>query len=114
MQFSCPTHTPLPPLTYFSQGEVIAHILNGVINRPARDALLLQHAIKDIADRNREDELRYELLVSRLVRIHWDKLHLQRVKKEYWEKYRITLEDAIEGATKGDFREFMCELCETR
>lgn len=95
-------------------GEIIAHILNGVINRPARDALLLQHAIKDIADRNRDDELRYELLVSRLVRIHWDKAHLQRVKKEYWEKYRSTLEDAIEEAMKGDFREFMCELCETK
>lgn len=85
-----------------------------MINRPARDALLLQHAIKDIADRNRDDELRYELLVSRLVRIHWDKAHLQRVKKEYWEKYRSTLEDAIEEAMKGDFREFMCELCETK
>ncbi|KAF2163042.1 hypothetical protein M409DRAFT_68681 [Zasmidium cellare ATCC 36951] len=95
-------------------GEVIAHILNGVINKPARDALLLQHAIRNIAEKNKEEELRYELLISRLVRIHWDKLHLARVKKEYWEKYRTTLEDAIEEATKGDFREFMCELCETK
>ncbi|CAK1359708.1 unnamed protein product [Cercospora beticola] len=95
-------------------GEVIAHILNGVINRPARDALLLQHAIRDIADKNRDDELRYELLISRLVRMHWDRTHLMRVKKEYYEKYRITLEDAIEDATRGDFREFMCDLCDTR
>lgn len=93
---------------------MIAHILNGVINRPARDALLLQHAIRDIADKNRDDELRYELLISRLVRMHWDRTHLMRVKKEYYEKYRITLEDAIEDATRGDFREFMCDLCDTR
>ena len=95
------------------QGEVIAHILNGVINRPARDALLLQHAIKDVAEKNKDDDLRYELLISRLVRMHWDKVHLMRVKKEYYEKYRTTLEDAIEDATKGDFQEFLCELCET-
>jgi hypothetical protein len=35
------------------------------------------------------------------------------VKKNYYEKYGINLEDDIEGATKGDFREFMCELCDT-
>jgi hypothetical protein len=87
--------------------------LNGVINKPARDALLLEHAIRDIADKNREDELRYELLISRVVRIHWDRPHLKRVKKNYYDKYHITLEDAIHEATKGDFREFMCELCDT-
>lgn len=85
-----------------------------MINRPARDALLLQHAIKDIADKNRDDDLRYELLISRLVRMHWDKTHMTRVKREYYEKYRVTLEDAIEEATRGDFREFMCELCDTK
>ena len=85
-----------------------------MINRPARDALLLQHAIKDIADKNRDDDLRYELLISRLVRMHWDKTHMMRVKREYYEKYRVTLEDAIEEATRGDFREFMCELCDTK
>ena len=96
------------------QGEVCAHILNGVINKPARDALLLHHAIKDILEKNKDDELRYELLISRLVRMHWDRTHLARVKREFWAKYGSTLEDAIEEATKGDFREFMCEIAGTR
>jgi hypothetical protein len=39
---------------------------------------------------------------------------MMRVKKEFYEKYRVVLEDAIEDATKGDFREFMCELCEVK
>nr|POF05469.1 annexin a11 [Quercus suber] len=95
-------------------GEVIAHILNGVINKPARDALLLHHAIKDIAEKNKDDDLRYELLISRLVRLHWDKLHLMRVKKDYLEKYRKELQEDIEDATRGDFREYLCELCEVR
>ena len=93
------------------QGEVTAHILNGCINKPARDALLLHHAISDIASHNKEEEIRYELLISRLVRIHWDKAHLARVKKAYADKYRRELEDDIDDATKNDFREFMVELC---
>lgn len=93
---------------------MIAHILNGVINKPARDALLLRHAIKDIAAHNKDDELRYELLISRIVRLHWDRLHLLRVKKEYKEKYGKHLEQDIEDSTKGDFREFVCELCEVQ
>lgn len=97
-----------------SQGEVIAHILNGAINKPARDALLLRHAIKDVAEKNKDDDLRYELLISRLVRLHWDKAHLLRVKKEYVEKYHVELQEDIEDATKGDFREFLCELCEVK
>ncbi|QIW98381.1 hypothetical protein AMS68_003899 [Peltaster fructicola] len=95
-------------------GEVIAHILNGVINKPARDALLLKHAIKDIAAHNKDDELRYELLISRLVRLHWDRLHMMRVKKEYKEKYGKYLEDDLEHSTKGDFKEFVIALCEVQ
>jgi hypothetical protein len=76
--------------------------------------LLLRHAIQDIAEKNREDELRYELLISRLVRLHWDKLHLAKVKKTYLEKYKVHLETDIRNATKGDFEEFMYELCSTQ
>lgn len=89
---------------------MIAHILNGVINKPARDALLLHHAIKDVEDRSK-DELRYELLISRLVRLHWDKAHLRRVKQEYQQKYKARLEDDVDGATSGPFGEYCYNLC---
>ncbi|KAK0270400.1 hypothetical protein LTR35_014199 [Friedmanniomyces endolithicus] len=95
-------------------GEVIAHILNGVINKPVRDALLLNHAIDDVAARNKDDELRYELLTSRLIRAHWDRLHLERVKRAYAQKFGKQLKDDIEGATKGDLRDFFLGLVETR
>ncbi|KAK3697343.1 hypothetical protein LTR37_017488 [Vermiconidia calcicola] len=95
-------------------GEVMVHILNGVINKPARDSLLLHHAIKDIAERKVEDKLRYELLISRLVRIHWDKAHLQKVKDYYWNNYKKNLENDIDDAAgEGDFADFMWELCST-
>lgn len=101
------------------QGEVCAHILNGVINKPARDAMLLHHALTDLMDSSNdrdtsrhERQHRYELLISRLVRLHWDKLHLRRVKLDYREKYGRYIEDDIEDATKGDFREFCIALCD--
>ncbi|KAL5428664.1 hypothetical protein PMIN07_010332 [Paraphaeosphaeria minitans] len=112
-------------------GEVIAHILNGVINRPSRDAMLLNHALTDLIEppsshdgprgssskvlssSKHERQQRYELLISRLVRLHWDRMHLQRVKIEYDEKYRRVVEEDIEAATKGDFREFCIQLCQT-
>ncbi|KAL1634533.1 hypothetical protein SLS56_002226 [Neofusicoccum ribis] len=100
-------------------GEVCAHILNGVINRPARDAMLLHHALTDLmetgSDRDssrHERQHRYELLISRLVRLHWDKLQLRKVKLDYREKYGRYIEDDIEDATKGDFREFCIALCD--
>src|SRR6202012_3376816 len=124
----------------------MAHILNGVINRPARDAILLHHALEDLKSlrdrresgsgsggelkdtsprasasrlnpfssdaraereekreregeekrekaRLREDRKdRYELLISRLVRLHWDQSHLRKVKEEYREKYGSRVE----------------------
>ncbi|KAF1983775.1 Annexin [Aulographum hederae CBS 113979] len=121
-------------------GEVIAHILNGVINRPARDALLLHHALTDLAPpaeptprssgaslglgavggsgsgssgtkHDRKD--RAELLISRLVRLHWDRGHMMRVKEEYREKYRHYLEEDIEDYVRaGDFQDFCLNLCE--
>ncbi|KAI9709371.1 MAG: hypothetical protein M1812_007707 [Candelaria pacifica] len=80
-------------------GELLAHILNGVINRPVRDALLLHQALaeeKGAKDRN-------ELLISRLVRYHWDRPYLEKVKTEFFNRYRKTLEEEIEDGTKGDF-----------
>ncbi|KAF2131973.1 Annexin [Dothidotthia symphoricarpi CBS 119687] len=114
-------------------GEVVAHILNGVINRPARDAMLLHHALMDLIEptpdgprtsSNRvsaretssskhERQQRVELLISRLVRLHWDRAHLMRVQTEYEEKYGRVVEEDLEEATKGDFREFCIAICQS-
>lgn len=110
---------------------MIAHILNGVINRPSRDAMLLHHALMDLIDPSssprssqtkvsskdsgskHERQQRYELLISRLVRLHWDRMHLVRVKAEYEDKYGRVVEEDLEVATKGDFREFCIAICQT-
>lgn len=91
-------------------GEVIAHILNGAINRPARDALLLRHAIADVGGKNRREELRYELLISRLVRCHWDRGLLAKVMREYRERFGVELGEDVRAATGGDLGEFLVGL----
>jgi hypothetical protein len=91
--------------------------------------MLLHHALMDLIEpstsgrQSRENnsastskherQQRYELLISRLVRLHWDRLHLARVKTEYEEKYGRVVEEDVEEATKGDFREFCIALCQT-
>lgn len=92
------------------QGELLAHILNGVINRPVRDALLLHHALTA----SRKDDLRRELLTSRLVRFHWDPLHMRAVKKAYRERYGHDLQTAVAEATSGHWGQFCAELCIAR
>ncbi|EZF31392.1 annexin [Trichophyton mentagrophytes] len=73
-------------------GETLGHILNGVRNRPMRDALLIHQAITE-SGTGRD---RAELLISRLVRLHWEPHHLERVKSEYRRKYGRFIEDHIE------------------
>ncbi|KAK5991008.1 Annexin A11-like protein [Cladobotryum mycophilum] len=91
-------------------GELLAHVLNGVINRPVRDALLLNHALTS----SRKDQLRRELLISRLVRFHWEPAHMQDVKKAYRERYGQDLQDAVKEATSGEWGLFCRELCIAR
>ncbi|KAF2089876.1 Annexin, partial [Saccharata proteae CBS 121410] len=102
-------------------GEVVAHILNGVINRPARDAMLLHHALVDLIENpsvttstsstKHDRQHRHELLISRLVRLHWDRSHLARVRIEYRDKYGDLLEEDVEEATRGDFGDFCLGVC---
>ncbi|KAK1837050.1 hypothetical protein QBC39DRAFT_270995 [Podospora conica] len=91
-------------------GEVLAHILNGVINKPVRDAMLLHHALTA----SKRDELRRELLISRLVRYHWDGAHMVAVKRAYREHYGRDLQDAVRDAVSGELGEFCRALCITR
>ncbi|KAI1610248.1 hypothetical protein EDD36DRAFT_319577 [Exophiala viscosa] len=98
-------------------GETLAHVLNGALNRPMRDALLLHQAISETAP----GKERTELLISRLVRLHWEPKHLQRVKSVYKERYRHTVEEAIKRevwalmkTTEGRFcAEFCAALAES-
>ncbi|EFX03330.1 annexin [Grosmannia clavigera kw1407] len=92
-------------------GEMLAHILNGVINKPVRDASLVHHALTA----SKRDGLRRELLISRLVRYHWDSHHMAAIKAAYRSRYDRDMQDAIRDATgQSDWGLFCRELCITR
>ncbi|RYP73917.1 hypothetical protein DL771_003359 [Monosporascus sp. 5C6A] len=102
-------------------GEVLAHILNGVINKPVRDALLLHHALRESSpgskrggDGRGEDSLRHELLTSRLVRFHWDRHHMAAIKRAYRDRYGVELADAVRDGTSGQWGLFCQQLIVTR
>lgn len=91
-------------------GELLAHVLNGIINKPVRDALLLHHALTA----SRKDHLRRELLISRLVRFHWDRHHMTAIKRAYRERYGEELAEAVKEGTSGEWGLFCEQLVVTR
>ncbi|PGH29868.1 hypothetical protein GX50_07387 [[Emmonsia] crescens] len=88
-------------------GETLIHVLNGALNRPMRDALLLHQAIAE-SGTGRE---RAELLISRLVRMHWEPHHLERVKSEYKRRYNQSVEDAIDHEIINGVQKDWAEFC---
>jgi len=93
-------------------GELLSHVLNGVINRPLRDAMLVHHALS----LSRRDSLRRELLISRLVRYHWDRVHMEAVKRAFRDRYGRDMQGAVDEGTEGSgpWGQFCRELCITR
>ncbi|EGC41676.1 annexin [Histoplasma capsulatum var. duboisii H88] len=88
-------------------GETLVHVLNGALNRPMRDALLLHQAISE-SGTGRE---RAELLISRLVRMHWEPNHLEHVKSEYKRRYKQSVEDAIDREVINGVHKDWAEFC---
>ena len=76
-----------------------------MLNRPVRDALLLHQALTETS------KDRHELLISRLVRFHWEPKHLERIKVAYKQRYGSSLEKDVVEENKGDFAHFVRELC---
>jgi hypothetical protein len=72
--------------------------------------MLLHHALTA----SRRDELRRELLISRLVRYHWDAAHMALVKRSFREQYGRDLQDSVRDATSGEWGEFCAALCIAR
>lgn len=47
------------------------------------------------------------LLVSRVVRFHWDRNEMSQIKAAYQHKYRQSLARRIKGETSGDYERLM-------
>lgn len=80
-----------------------------------RDAMLLHQAIEEFAPpaqygrspspiASKPSAGRAELLISRVVRLHWDSRHLEKVKRAYEERYRETVVNAIRRDVQGGMK----------
>jgi len=45
------------------------------------------------------------LLVNKTVRVHWDRQHLDQVKKAYQHFFKKDLMSRVKGETSGDYRD---------
>jgi len=72
--------------------------------------MLLHHALTA----SKRDSLRRELLISRLVRYHWDSSHMLAVKRAYREQYHHDLQAAVHDATSDELGDFCMALCISR
>lgn len=84
--------------------DALVYIVEGALNKPMRDAILLEASMKGIGTRD-------ELLISRLVRMHWNKHHFELVKGEFQRMYGRDLKGRVKGETSGDYQKLMVALC---
>ena len=81
------------------EGALLQQLRTGT-DKAMRDAMLLEDAMAGVGTKD-------HLLSNRVVRIHWDKNHMQQVKGAYQHKYRQSLVHRIKGETSGDYERLM-------
>ena len=83
--------------------DVFLYILEGAKDKAARDAALLEAAMKGFGTRD-------DHLIMRVVRCHWDRRHMEAVKTAYRNQFGKELSKRIRGETSGDYRDMLLEM----
>lgn len=86
--------------------DALLYILDGAVDRIGRDARLLEDAMAGPGTK-------HLLLISRLIRVHWDKQHLAEVKLRYSQLYRQELGHRLQKEIRGGYRDLMIALAES-
>lgn len=85
--------------------DALLHMLRTALNPAMRDAELLEECMKGMGTKD-------EKLVVRVVRVHWNRGHKDRVKAAYHDKYKKDLIQRVRGETSGDYQRLMVALLE--
>jgi annexin A7/11 len=80
--------------------DALLLMTNRALDRAMTDAVQLEETMKDM------------LLVERVVRCHWDKAHLDQVRKAYMHRYKKDLIARVKGETRGDFEKLLVACLE--
>lgn len=79
----------------------LLHQLRTGTDKAMRDALLLEDAMAGAGTKD-------ALLTQRVVRVHWDRNHMQQVKGAYQHKFHKSITSRIRGETSNDYEKLLC------
>lgn len=85
--------------------EALLHMLRTATDPAMRDAILIDECVRGAGTKD-------ERLVIRVVRVHWNRAHLDQVKRAYKQKYKTDLVARVRGETSGDYQRLMVALLE--
>ena len=82
----------------------LVQMVNAAADRAKRDADLLEDTMAGLGTKD-------EMLISRLVRIHWDRQHMDQVKKAYFKHHnKVELSARIKGETSGNYQKLLMAM----
>ncbi|TVY82864.1 Annexin A7 [Lachnellula suecica] len=82
----------------------LLHQLRTATDKAMRDAILLEDAMAGAGTKD-------HLLTNRVVRIHWDRNHMEQVKGAFKHRFRASLTHRIKGETSGDYEKLLVACC---
>lgn len=83
--------------------DALIRMVRSGADRAMRDAVGLEECMKGPGTKD-------QMLVSRLVRVHWDRAHMAQVKGAYRSKYGKDLINRIKGETSGDYERLLVAM----
>jgi annexin A7/11 len=86
--------------------DALLYILLNAEDRAKHDAQLLEAAMSGMGTKD-------DLLVNRIVRIHWDKHRMSQARGAYRHFFQRDLADRIRGETRGDYEKLMVAIVQS-
>lgn len=80
--------------------ETLLLQLGRATDRAMSDAIQLEETMKGVGTKD-------DLLVQRVVRAHWNRQHLEQVKRAYERQYRTDLVKRVGGETSGNYKKLL-------
>lgn len=80
--------------------DALLAILQGATDKAARDAVLLEDCMKGHGTKD-------SLLIERVVRVHWNRQHMEQVKNAFKRQYGKELRSRIASETSGNYEKLL-------
>ena len=80
--------------------DALLYQLQHGMDKYMHQAALLEDAMAGLGTKD-------HLLISRIIRCHWDRGNMQNVRGAYEKRYRTSLAKRIKGETSGDYERLM-------